>query len=361
MRKTGWLSAATAAIAVAALVGGARAQELRKIVIAQQHPLVSIGEEVFFFAVPKRLGYFRDENLDVELQSVANASAAIQALQSGSAQLATTQAEAVLKVREQGGDAVAFFALRHGNGSKIALLPDSPVRELADFRGKTLGGLSWAAGGGPVLMRMLSDVGLSPQDYQRVTVGAGPGAATALMNKQIDGLVLWDSIFAAFENKGLKFRYIEMPLQRSMGALSMATTQSFMKAQPKAVEGFCRAVAKGMHFARTNPAAAIDLFLQEFPALKTPGAAPATLIAHDVHILKTWMDAAFWDEPVGSTYGAFPAGVWRNTQAFFVKSGGLKGSSNPDDGYTNALIGACNDFDKAAVARAAERYELTIK
>jgi NitT/TauT family transport system substrate-binding protein len=352
---------ATVLLASLAIVPGlamssAGAQSMTKVTIVQQHPIVSVGEEVFFYAVPKRLGYFRDEHLDVALQSVANASVAAQVMQSGSAEFATTQPEAILKLREGDGNPIGIYALRHGNGSKVAVLPDSPVQQLQDFRGKRLGGLSWAAGGAPVLMRMLSDVGVGPNDYQRVTVGAGAAAATALINKQIDGLVLWDSIFASFEDQGMTFRYIDMPLQRSMGALTIATTERYAKDHSDQVTGFCRAVSKGLYFTRTNPAAAIALFLEEFPSLKTPNVDPSKVIADDVHVLEAWLDAALWDVPYGTPAGIIPDGTWQASQRFYVAAGTLQGTAAATDGYTNRFLKDCNSFDADDVAKAARSF-----
>lgn len=354
------LSNRTIAIAVAALVacpaGVAAAQELRQITVVQQHAPVVVGEEILFYAIPKQMGYFEQEGLDVTLESVANAGAAAQVLQSGSAQFATTQPESILSLRENGGDALAMFALRHGNGSKIGLLPDSPIKSLEDMRGKVVGGLSWGAGGAPILMRMLSDMGIEDDEYERVSVSAGPAAAAALQNRQIDALVLWDSAFASFENSGMAFNYIEMPMLRQMGAQVIATTERFAEENPEQVEGFCRAVAKGIHYARTNLTAAIHLFYEEFPSAKPLDADQAKLISDNEHVLGTWINAAFWDVPYGEPLGEIIDGTWEVTQDFYVDAGSLQGTTTPTDGYTNAFLEKCNDFDRAAVEAEAKAY-----
>ncbi|MGZ3361970.1 MAG: hypothetical protein ACXU84_21820, partial [Xanthobacteraceae bacterium] len=47
------------------LVAAVPAQSLKKMTLVQMHPNMGIGEEVFLYAVPKRLGYFAAEGLDV--------------------------------------------------------------------------------------------------------------------------------------------------------------------------------------------------------------------------------------------------------------------------------------------------------
>ena len=48
-----------------AFVTAVPAQAPRKMTLVQMHPNMGIGEEVFLYAVPKRMGYFAAEGLDV--------------------------------------------------------------------------------------------------------------------------------------------------------------------------------------------------------------------------------------------------------------------------------------------------------
>ena len=47
------------------------AQSLKKMTLVQMHPNMGIGEEVFLYAVPKRLGYFAAEGLDVDIAELS--------------------------------------------------------------------------------------------------------------------------------------------------------------------------------------------------------------------------------------------------------------------------------------------------
>jgi NitT/TauT family transport system substrate-binding protein len=51
------------------LVATVPAQSLKKMTLVQMHPNMGIGEEVFLYAVPKHLGYFAAEGLDVDIQN----------------------------------------------------------------------------------------------------------------------------------------------------------------------------------------------------------------------------------------------------------------------------------------------------
>ncbi len=146
-----WRSLTTLTVALAALCGGiagAAAQTPTKMTLVQMHPIMGVGEEVFLYAVPKHLGYFAAEGLDVSIQNTQTGMISAQALQSDNAQVGTTAAEAIMAVREQGGDLVSFFNLKRNAGTFLVVLPDSPIQKLEDLKGKTIGAPSWGGGGG---------------------------------------------------------------------------------------------------------------------------------------------------------------------------------------------------------------------
>jgi len=105
-----------------AAAGGAQA--LKKMTLVQMHPIMGIGEEVFLYAVPKRLGYFAAEGLDVDIQNSQTGMISAQVLQSDNAQVGTTAAAAIMAVREQGADLAmpapssSFSRTRPSRGSK---------------------------------------------------------------------------------------------------------------------------------------------------------------------------------------------------------------------------------------------------
>ena len=77
------------------------AQAQKKMTLVQMHPNMGIGEEVFLYAVPKRLGYFAAEGLEVDIQNSQTGMISAQALQANSAQIGTTAAAAIMTVRSK--------------------------------------------------------------------------------------------------------------------------------------------------------------------------------------------------------------------------------------------------------------------
>ena len=100
------------------------AQAQKKMTLVQMHPNMGIGEEVFLYAVPKRLGYFAAEGLDIDIQNSQTGMISAQALQANSAQIGTTAAAAIMTVREQNGDLVSFFNLKRNAGTFLVVLEE---------------------------------------------------------------------------------------------------------------------------------------------------------------------------------------------------------------------------------------------
>jgi NitT/TauT family transport system substrate-binding protein len=346
--------ALTLATGAASMVTGVAAQSPKKITLVQMHPIMGIGEEVFLYAVPKRLGYFTAEGLDVEIQNSQTAMISAQVLQSSNAQVGTTAAAAIMTVREQNGDLVSFFNLKRNAGTFLVVLKDSPIQKLEDLKGKTVGAPSFGAGGGLALKQNLSAIGITPDQYTGISTGAGPSAIAALRTGQIAALVMWDAMLGAAENTGLELRTVSIPLEENMVGTTLATTKAFAGTNPKDVSGYCRAMTKGLVFTMTNREAAIRLFWDEFPTTKPANLDEATALKNSAHIMDRFLEKALQDQPEGGRLGEFIKANWQNTHASFVKLGTLKGAEAATDSYTEQFLAACNDFDRAAIVAQAK-------
>jgi NitT/TauT family transport system substrate-binding protein len=309
---------------------------------------------VFLYAVPKHLGYFAAEGLEVEIQNSQTGMISAQVLQSNNAQVGTTAAAAIMAVREQNGDLVSFFNLKRNAGTFLVVLKDSPIQKLEDLKGKTVGAPSFGAGGGLGLKQNLSAIGITPDQYTGIATGAGPSAIAALRTGKIDALVMWDAMLGAAENTGLELRTVNIPLEDGQVGTTLATTNSYAAKNPKELAGYCRAMTKGLLFTATNRAAAIRIFWDEFPTAKPANLDDATALKNSVHIMDRFLEKALQDQPEGGRLGEFIKANWQNTHDAFVKLGTLKGSEAPAASFTEEVLAGCNDFDRAAIVAQAK-------
>ncbi|WP_167858607.1 ABC transporter substrate-binding protein [Methylobacterium nonmethylotrophicum] len=336
-----------AAFVIAA--SAATAQPVTKVRFVQAHPNVAIGEEVFLYAVPKALGYFRAEGLDVEMTSASNGVAAGQFLQSGRAEFATIVAEGMLSMREQGATPLAFSSLKQHNGYSVGLLPGSPITSLADLSGKAVGFVSAGSGTAKILAESLRRIGIAPT-FRSISVGGGPQIATALRSGAVDAVMLWDAVFGMLANQGLRLDHIELPIQDELAGMAMVTTEAYAASHPGVVAGFCRAFNKGLYFTRLNPEAAVRIFYKEFPTVRPADKDEATAVAEGVQVLKTWLSYAEKGVDLEARTGRLDPARWDFSAATFARLGDLKGTTSGSAAITNTFFEPCNDFDRAPIA-----------
>ncbi len=352
----GRIALALLVAAACAGVPATSAQTPKKMTLAQMHPIMGVGEEVFLYAVPKHLGFFAAEGLDMDIQNTQTGMISAQLLQSGNAQVGTTAGDAILSVREKGGDLISFFNLKRNPGTFLVVLPDSPVRTLTDLKGKTIGAPSFGAGGGLALKQNLAELGIAPDQYTGINTGAGPSAVAALRSGQIDALVMWDAMLAAAENTGLALRMVDIPLQDKMVGTTLATTSAFATASPKEVSGYCRAMTKGLVFTMTNRAAGVKILWDEFPNIKPANLDDATALSNGVHVMDRFLQMALQGQPENAPLGDFIPANWENTRGDLSTLGTIKGTDPASAAYTTKFIAACNDFDHAAIVAQAKGW-----
>ena len=337
---------------LALLAAPALAQET-EITFTLPHANIAVGEEVFLVAVPQAMGWFEEEGLDVTVTTVAGSSAAGQLLVAGRSDISAMLAESVLAVREQGGDARAFWSLKQNNGFMVGVPPGSEIGAVTDLSGKTVGFASVGSGSDMMVREQLRLDGGDPT-YNGVSVGMGPGVQTAVQNGQVDALVLWDAIYGMMENQGLELDYIDIPLQDEIAGYALVSSDRFIAENPEAVEGFCRAGAKGLAFTLAEPEVAMGIFYDAYPSAQPAGVSREEAIADGVNILNMWLDRAMKGaDPESAELGREDPERWAYTADLYQKFGQLSGSAAPEDGYTNDFIAGCNDFDRAAVVEQA--------
>jgi NitT/TauT family transport system substrate-binding protein len=206
--------------------------------------------------VAEQEGFFDDMCLDVELQpGVAPANTS--ALAAGQTQLGVVASfsELVNTNVNGGADLMAIAQLGHTSITTLLVPADSPIQELADFEGVTIGIKGDLP---PDIAAMLATAGVNPGDYTELLLdGFDPIAHFEL---GIDALPVYKSNEPdTLTQAGFEFRAFD-PLDYdipSSFALYMIT-RSFYEEHPTVVEDFVRAGLMGYYFAAEDPEAAVD-------------------------------------------------------------------------------------------------------
>jgi NitT/TauT family transport system substrate-binding protein len=309
------------------------------------------------FAVATKLGWFRQEGIEVELVPMPGSTDCVKNVAVREVDFSLPSVEPLAVGRPQGIRAKVFYTAYQGNIYGIAVPADSPLQKIGDLKGKTIGVISMASGGVLVARALVATAGLDP-DRDVTIVVAGEGAQTAAMmrGKQVDALSQFDTQYAMVENAGVKLRLLDTrEIDRYPSNGFLALEETLRSRRPHAI-ALARGYAKGTVFTIANPEAAIRILYEVFPPTRPTGKDEATAIRDDSRVLqaraRNWaLDKAGvkrWGENSEANYAAYAE--------FMLKWGIIKQPVGVADLVTNELIDEINRFDPGQIVAEAKAY-----
>lgn len=323
------------------------------IEVAVASAIIGPKEEVATYAVGKAEGYFSEEKLNVDVISTDGSVAAVQAVASGSADIAPADAGAILAAREKGVPVVAIGGLVQNWPWRMAVEPDSDIKTPADLKGKKVGVISLASGSAIYARAYAQDAGLDPEkDIELLPVGVGAQALGALEAGKVDVLALYTQAYTTIENTGTEFRYLEnSDVFEGIRSLTFAVTENTFKSKKDVLARYLRASYKSLLFSAVNPEAAMRDGYEVFPQLLT-GKKADDRVTGDSKNLDAWIKTAIpaTGEPESfKNWGAISDDAWNKTVAYTKASGQITKDVELSDVWDDSLLKEANDFDAAAV------------
>jgi NitT/TauT family transport system substrate-binding protein len=342
-------------VAVLGLCNHAGAAEKFTVILAQT--TISVNEAINTF-VPKHLGYFKEADLDVELQTSAGGTQIIQLLTAGRAQIGLVSAPSLIIARQKGVPVVAVYNYQRKHATAIAVAAEGKIKEPKDLRGKRIGMFSMTSMRTFDGKAMIKAAGLDPdKDVTWVPVGFGAQAAGALTRGDVDALTLWDSTYVDIENLGVKLKYYTFPFQDDLVGLGYITTHKVLASQRDTLIRYLRAVAKATVFAQANPKAAVCAYYDATGDLRTASNKEKT-IQDALNLLKS--NLANLELPSSSTsLGSYPgADVWKSNEKYYRDIGIVDKELAPSEYFVadTTFYDAINKFDRQPIVAAAHSY-----
>ena len=270
-----WI-AVLAAMLVALGTAGAWAQapEKKKITIA-------VGGKSLFYYLPltvaERLGYFKDEGIEVEIPNVAGGSQALRALVGGSADMVSGAYEHTINMvaKKQPIKAVVLQA----KYSSIVLIMSkeraAKYKSAKDLKGLKIGVTAPGSSTNMFVNNLLAKDGLKPTDVAIVGVGTGTGAFAAMEKGEIDALSNLDPVITQLEATGKFVAVADSRTEKGMKeiyggdyhASVIYTTDEFIKKNPNTVQAVVNAMVRADRWiAKATPQEIIDLMPNEYKA-----------------------------------------------------------------------------------------------
>jgi NitT/TauT family transport system substrate-binding protein len=347
---------ALASVALALLPLSPAPAQLRRVRVGVCARTISAGIGAPF-AVATKLGWFRQEGIEVELVPLAGSTDCVRNVATRELPFALPSVEPLAIGRPQGIRARIFYTAYQGNVYGIAVPTGSPARTFADLKGKTIGVTSMASAGVIVARALAAGAGLDPdRDISIVVAGEGAQTAAMLKSHQVDALSQFDTQYAMVENAGVALRRLETrEIDRFPSNGFVALDETLARAR-----GLCvalgRGYAKGTIFVIANPEAAIRILWEVFPATRPTGKDEATALRDDTRVLRARIEnwsleksgSARWGESSPRDYAAY--------LDFLVRWGVIKRTVPVADIITNDLIPEINRLDAGRIGAEARAW-----
>lgn len=301
------------------------------------------------------LGFFRDEGIDLKTVSFDGTSVLLPQIANKSITIGYAALEPVVITHDEGRSAlplVFFYNATRLYNWEFVVPKDSPIKTLADLRGKTVGVITLNAGNVPVTKSIMKEVGLEVgNNVDLVAVGQGPAAMNTFRTGRIDALNEFDVPHAQIEVEGTAIRRLDLPpAYRTLPGNSFLAHADTIRDHPDLIEKFGRAYSKGLYACSVNPEGCVKMYWKINPSMQPIGDG-AKALADNVKILRANLRYKWPAEANGKLqWGAFDQEPWSTELRILLENGLIKSDKiNMEALYTNKFVERFGAFDVRTV------------
>ena len=195
---------ATLALALS-LTAAAHAQGQVQAVEKKQLTLAVGGKTALYYlplTICERLGYFKEQGLEVTINDFRGGAQSLQALVGGSVDVVTGAYEHTIRMQAKGQDIRAVIELGRFPGIVVGVRKEKSYKSAADLKGMKIGVSAPGSSTNFFVMYLMSKAGLKPADASYIGVGIGPSAVAAIKKGEIDALSNLDPMITKLEQDG---------------------------------------------------------------------------------------------------------------------------------------------------------------
>ena len=206
------------------------------------------------YAIAMERGYFRQAGIDISgIYSSKGGGTTVRNMILGGLPFGEVSLGAAIAAEREGLDIrIVCGGVQNLSDLVWVTLPDSPLKTIADLKGKKLGYTTPKSVTDMVTTLILNHQKISGVD--RVAVGSVGAQMTALQQKAIDAAYLGEPVYT--QNKA-KFRVLffarDVLAQNNLTQTVGVTTSEFAKANPQKVKAIIEGHRRGVEFIYQNP------------------------------------------------------------------------------------------------------------
>ena len=186
-----------------ALAGSAQGQAIEK-----KQLTLGVGGKTALYYLPlticERLGYFKEQGLDITINDFRGGAQSLQALVGGSVDVVTGAYEHTIRMQAKGQDVRAVIELGRFPGIVLGVRKDraAAYKSAADLKGMRIGVSAPGSSTNFFAMYLMAKAGLKPTDASYIGVGIGPSAVAAIAKGEIDALSNLDPVMTKLDLDG---------------------------------------------------------------------------------------------------------------------------------------------------------------
>ncbi len=306
--------------------------------------LSPVPPSVFFFPafVGEELGFFAEEGIELEYESIGEGVSMTSLLVNGRVDVAAPGATEVFQGLDAGQEFDVIYDYYTQAVEGIVVPTDSDIESMEDLEGATVG----LAGDEvrSLLAFSLDQVGLSIDDVETANVGtSGSVIANSLEQGDIDAFVGGVLDFASLQVAGLELRDITPDEVGRVPGASFAVTPDGAEEMGDALPAFLRAWSRALHVGLQDPALVEEIMREASPEeWEDPEVGAATL------------DVAIQLQEQGpEDYGSLDDEAWAVGVEQALVAGDVESELATDEVLDGQYLDAANDFDRDEAETAA--------
>lgn len=304
-------------------------------------------------SIPVVMGYWEEENIRVEQPVASGSNESVQGIDAGTFEVSSMGTGAILGPVASGLPVKVIATYVNKNIWNPYVPADSPIQEVADFEGMTIGVPSLESGTVPMFAALLGTVGLTLDDVELVAAGTGSEVVGLLEAGRIDAYA-GASSHTALIRPVMDVRPITNEAFTNIGFhVAIGVHEDVLAEKRDALVGLLRGIFKGIVFANANPEVAVAMHYNQYPDTMPTGQTPEEIIENGVFSLGVRLEEF---EQVDGLWGNTNPDVHiRSHLEVLVDQERIELEESEidafiDDLWDPSLLEEANDFDAEAVA-----------
>jgi len=354
---------AGASLAPTVLSAYAQTAPLRKAKVAMASATMAASYPYLYVA--QRQGFWKEDGLDVEFLLAQGSAQVIQLLAAKQADVGILNPEPIIVARAKQNLPIKSVATIGTIFSwATAVPPNSPIKTIADLKGKKIGVFSLASGGVFYIKARAVEAGLDPEkDLSLLATGFGAQASEALRSGAVDAILLWRGAFAALENAGVALRYIPpAPWEANLYSYIVAANESSIGGDADTIVGLLRGLAKASEFTAVQPKAATQIFWQAYPENINARIERKQAFENDTRSIKAQLydmglELDSVPKPPNRVWGGQSKSNWEFLQDYLKRTGQIDQTQDAAEFFTDQFTAKANTFDKPVIDKMAKEFK----